>query len=118
MLIVLRTLKIKEWIDATKLDDPFLLIQQQENPNGISDFKRINTYRYFTIFWIPIFPIYCNGSFWKDEEGNFYERETIKAKTFLNWLFLFLGNLFLVALVLGGPSLFFMLYSRLTNTSL
>ena len=104
MFVVLgyRDIKIKEWIPSTTSDDPFREHHLQNNPDGISDFKPLHQWRFFSVFWIPIFPLYCVQSLRKTPEGEYYERKTSFQGKFLNWLALALVILPGVLLLFPG----------------
>ena len=104
MFVVLgyRDIKIKEWIPSTTSDDPFREPHLQNNPDGISDFKPLHQWRFFSVFWIPIFPLYCVQSLRKTPEGEYYERKTSFQGKFLNWLALALVILLGVLLLFPG----------------
>lgn len=102
VLLGYRDFKIKERIPSTKSDDSFREYQLQKNPHGISDFKPIHQWRFFTVFWIPIFPLYCVQSLRKSPEGEFYERKTTFQGKFLNWLALVFVLLLGVSIVFPG----------------
>ena len=104
MFVVLgyRDIKIKEWIPSTISDDPFREHHLQNNPDGISDFKPLHQWRFFSVFWIPIFPLYCVQSLRKTPEGEYYERKTSFQGKFLNWLALALVILLGVLLLFPG----------------
>lgn len=105
MFVVLgyRDIRIKERIPSTTSDDPFREHHLQNNPDGISDFKPLHQWRFFSVFWIPIFPLYCVQSLRKTPEGEYYERKTSFQGKFLNWLALAL------VILLGISVLFFSL---------
>ena len=104
MFVVLgyRDIKIKEWSPSTASDDPFREHHLQNNPDGISDFKPLHQWRFFSVFWIPIFPLYCVQSLRKTPEGEYYERKTSFQGKFLNWLALALVILLGVLLLFPG----------------
>ena len=104
MFVVLgyRDIKIKEWIPSTASDDPFREHHLQNNPDGISDFKPLHQWRFFSVFWIPIFPLYCVQSLRKTPEGEYDERKTSFQGKFLNWLALALVILLGVLLLFPG----------------
>lgn len=97
-----RDIKIKEWIPSTTSDAPFREHYLQNNPNGISDFKPLHQWRFFSVFWIPIFPLYCMQSLRKTPEGEYCERKTSFQGKFLNWLALALVILLGVLLLFPG----------------
>ena len=113
MFVVLgyRDIRIKERIPSTTADVPFREHHLQNNLNGISDIKPLHQSRFFSVFWIPIFPLYCVQSLRKTPEGEYYERKTSFQVKFLNWLVLVLVIL-LGVFVLFPRLIFFWRFKR------
>ncbi len=74
-----------ESLISTEQDDPFRKQYLQNNPEGNQNLKPVYEWRFFTFLGIPIFPLYCIQSLWKDPQGEYYERKSTFIGRIANW---------------------------------
>ena len=74
-----------ESLTSTEQDDPFRKQYLQNNPEGNQNLKPVYEWRFFTFLGIPIFPLYCIQSLWKDPQGEYYERKSTFIGRIVNW---------------------------------
>ncbi len=82
VIIWIKNITIPSWLDLTKDTD---YVSNYMNTNNL---RKWNVYCFFTIFFIPLIPLFCRQSVWIDKEWDpIYKREVTTGWKIVNQLF-------------------------------
>jgi len=82
VLLWIRYITVPAWLDFTKKSDYIL------NYFGEDKYSKWNVYCFFTLFFIPIIPLFCKQSVRMDKNWNpLYKREITVIWKIINQLF-------------------------------
>ncbi len=103
ILLWIKYITIPAWLDFTKESDYI------SNFFGTDSYKRWNVYCFFTLFFIPIIPLFCRQSVWMNRDWDpIYKRQITTTWKIVNqlfgiiWLFVLMILIWAVAGSFGG----------------